>query len=71
MTDALLIGCVSAKATTLLGARKPYRSELGRHRRAYAEQSGRPWFAVSARPDAASGGVHAYLGFGLGDRCAP
>lgn len=46
--DVVLVGCVKTKAETASPARDLYRSPLFQRRRRYAEQTGKPWFILSA-----------------------
>jgi hypothetical protein len=65
--DVVLVGCVKSKLPGTAPARDLYTSPLFRRRRAYAEQSGRPWFILSSRwglvaPDEPIAAYDLYLG---------
>lgn len=47
--DLLLVGCVKSKRARTSAAKDLYDSPLWRCRRSYAEQSGVPWFILSAK----------------------
>ena len=49
LTKLILVGCVKSKRDAPSAARDLYDSPLWRYRRAYAEQSGVPWYILSAR----------------------
>jgi len=46
--DVVLVGCVKTKADTERPARELYRSPLFQRRLRYAEQTGKPWYILSA-----------------------
>ena len=48
LANLILIGCVKSKKSHASAARDLYNSPLWRYRRAYAEQSGFPWYILSA-----------------------
>ena len=48
LVDLILVGCVKSKQHRASLARDIYTSTLWRHRRAYAEPHGCPWYILSA-----------------------
>ena len=49
LVDLILVGCVKSKRHRANLARDIYTSTLWRHRRAYAELHGCPWYILSAK----------------------